>query len=232
MLALACQSWYQKKAWRNVYSGGCSYMGRGKYTPHSDMFLQCVYSIRIHLKFNLYWWGMVLSVDINSSNWWVPMGHDSHHCLYQKKGRGLKQISEHCSYSFWTHWLPSARWHSLKTTCQLFWPATLNFTINVTGAAIIPFCRWKRGGMKETDEYLPRSLKLAVSTGHLNLRFIILFLFSQEEDYFLMASEPSPLFLYWNLLCVFINYSVSSCKQRRWLVALSIHSWHIYQGPI
>lgn len=79
-------------------------------------------------------------------------------------------------------------------------------------------------GRNETDKYLPGSLYLAVDTGHLNLRFMLLFLFSQEGDYFLMASELSPLFLYWNLLCVFINYSVSSCKQRRWLVALSIHS--------
>lgn len=61
---------------------------------------------------------------------------------------------------------------------------------------------------------------------------LFLFLFPQEGDFFLMASELSPLFLSWTLPCVFLSRSVSSGKQRRWLVALSIHSRHIYQGPI
>lgn len=154
MLALVCQCWYQKKARRNVYSGECSYVGKGKHAPHLDMFLQCVCSIRIYPKFNLFWWGFVLSVNVNSSNGWVPMWHDSHHCLYgKKKEQGWDRYeniaaipSGHTGCPITV--LADIRW-KLHASCSEQPRSTSQ--LHVICAVIIPFYRWKGGGMKQTS---------------------------------------------------------------------------------
>lgn len=125
-------------------------------TPHLDMFLQCVCSIRIYPKFNLFWWGFVLSVNVNSSNWWVPMWHDSHHCLYgKKKEQGWDRYeniaaipSGHTGCPITV--LADIRW-KLHASCSVQSLSTSQ--LHIIGAVIIPFYRWKRGGMKQTSTW-------------------------------------------------------------------------------